>query len=232
MRPKAILKIVLDVLMTLALLVLMGYQLWGEAPHEWVGAGMFVLFILHHLLNGSWHKNLLRGKYTPMRVLMLGIDTLVLIAMLAQMYSGIVMSRHVFSFLGIGGGMMLARRLHILGAYWGFALMSLHLGLHWSSLMGMAKKWFGRAKPPEGRAIALFLAGLAIAAYGLAVFLNRELPSYMLLQNEFVFLDYDEPKLLFYLDYLAMMGLFVFIAHYLTKAFKKLSAHKTREGTK
>lgn len=34
-----------DGLMTLALLFLMGYQLWGEAAHEWVGAGMFVLWI-------------------------------------------------------------------------------------------------------------------------------------------------------------------------------------------
>ena len=226
MRPKVILKIVLDVLMTLALLFLMGYQFWGEAPHEWVGAGMFVLFLIHHLLNGSWHKNLLHGKYTPMRALMLGIDTLVLITMLLQMYSGIVMSRHVFSFLRIEGGMMLARRLHILGAYWGFALMSLHLGLHWSMLMGMAKKRFGRAKPPKGGAIALFLAGLAVAAYGLAVFLNRELPSYMLLRNEFVFLDYDEPKLLFYLDYLAMMGLFVLIGYYLARTFKRAAKAK------
>ena len=142
------------------------------------------------------------------------------------------MSRHVFSYLRIEGGMMLARRLHILGAYWGFALMSLHLGLHWSMLMGMAKKRFGLVKPSKGRAIVLFLAGLVIAAYGLAVFLRRELPSYMLLQNEFVFLDYDEPKLLFYLDYLAMMGLFVFIAHYLTKALKKLSAPKARRKAK
>lgn len=232
MKPKAIIKIALDVLMTLALLFLMGYQFWGDAPHEWVGTGMFILFIIHHLLNGSWHKNLLHGKYTPMRLLMLCIDTLVLIAMLLQMYSGIVMSRHVFSFLGIEGGMMLARRLHILGAYWGFALTSLHLGLHWSMLMGMAKKRFGLVKPSKGKAIVLFLAGLVIASYGLVVFLHRELLSYMLLQNEFVFLDYDEPKLLFYLDYLAMMGFFVFIAHYLTKAFKKLSAHKTREGEK
>lgn len=229
MKPKAIIKIALDVLMTLALLFLMGYQFWGHAPHEWVGTGMFVFFIIHHLLNGSWHKNLLHGKYTPMRLLMLCIDTLVLIAMLLQMYSGIVMSSHVFSFLGIEGGMMLARRLHILGAYWGFALMSLHLGLHWSMLMGMAKK---RVKPSRGRAIVLFLAGLVIASYGLVVFLHRELLSYMLLQNEFVFLDYDEPKLLFYLDYLTMMGFFVFIAQYLTKASKKLSAHKTREGKK
>lgn len=232
MKPKVILKIVLDAIMTLALLFLMGYQFWGDALHEWVGVGTFVLFTVHHLLNGNWHKSLLRGKYTPMRVLALGIDALVLIAMLLQMYSGIVMSRHVFSFLGIEGGMMLARRLHILGAYWGFALISLHLGLHWNMLMGMAKKRFGLVKPSKGRAIVLFLAGLVIAAYGLAVFLRRELPSYMLLQNEFVFLDYDEPKLLFYLDYLAMMGLFVFIAHYLTKALKKLSAPKARRKAK
>ena len=92
--------------------------------------------------------------------------------------------------------------------------------------MGMAKKRFGRAKPPKGGAIALFLAGLAVAAYGLAVFLNRELPSYMLLRNEFVFLDYDEPKLLFYLDYLAMIGLFVLIGHYLARAFKRAAKAK------
>ena len=232
MKPKAILKITLDVIMTLALLFLMGYQFWGDAPHEWVGSGMFVLFFIHHLLNGSWHKNLLRGKYTPMRVLMLCIDVLVFIAMILEMYSGIVMSRYVFSFVKIKGGMMLARRLHILGAYWGFALLSLHLGLHWNMLMGMAKKRLGLVKPSKGRAIVLFLAGLTVAVYGLAIFLRRDLPSYMLLQNEFVFMDFAEPKLLFYLDYLAMMGLFVFIAHYLTKALKKLSAPKARRKAK
>ena len=41
---------------------------------------------------------------------------------LAQMYSGVVISRYVFDFLPIGGGMPIARRLHILGAYWVFIL--------------------------------------------------------------------------------------------------------------
>lgn len=225
MKPKAILKITLDVIMTLALLFLMGYQFWGDAPHEWVGSGMFVLFLIHHLLNGSWHKNLLRGKYTPMRVLMLCIDVLVFIAMILEMYSGIVMSRYVFSFVKIKGGMMLARRLHILGAYWGFALLSLHLGLHWNMLMGMAKKRLGLVKPSKGRAIVLFLAGLTVAVYGLAVFLRRDLPSYMLLQNEFVFMDFAEPKLLFYLDYLAMMGLLSSSPTILPGRFAPVSPH-------
>ena len=30
----------------------------------------------------------------------------------------------------------------MLSAYWGFVLMSVHLGFHWSMMMGMAKKFF------------------------------------------------------------------------------------------
>ncbi len=130
--------------MTLALLVLMGYHLWGDVLHEWwVGAGMLLLFLAHHILNGHWYKALGKGKYSAMRIVTLCVDTLVLVAMLAQMYSGIVMSRYVFDFLPSGGGMALARRLHILGAYWGYILLSLHLGLHWNMILGLSRKAMG-----------------------------------------------------------------------------------------
>ena len=35
--------------MTLGLMFLMGYQFWDGAVHEWAGAGMFLLFLLHLL---------------------------------------------------------------------------------------------------------------------------------------------------------------------------------------
>ena len=139
MKPKAVIKLAVDVFMTLALLFLMGYHLWGEALHEWVGAGMLFLFIAHHILNGYWYKSLFKGKYNTIRILTLCIDILVLVSMLAQIYSGIVMSRYVFDFLPSIGGMSLARRLHILGAYWGYILMGLHVGLHWSMILGMSR---------------------------------------------------------------------------------------------
>lgn len=59
---------------------------------------MLVLFIAHHILNGHWYKTLFKGKYNAMRIVTLTVDLLVLLAMLAQMYSGIVMSRYVFDF--------------------------------------------------------------------------------------------------------------------------------------
>lgn len=222
MKPKAILKILIDILMSLALLFLMGYHLWGEVLHEWVGAGMLLLFIAHHILNGHWHKSLFKGKYNTMRILTLCIDILVLVSMLAQMYSGIVMSRYVFDFLPPIGGMSLARRLHILGAYWGYILMSLHLGLHWNMILGMSRKVIGIKTKSKIRSIIVFIAGLMIAGYGVWSFISRDFSTYLLLQSEFVFLDYSESKILFYIDYLAFMGLCIFMSHYITKAIRKL----------
>lgn len=76
------LKIIIDVLLTIALLFLMGYQFWGDEAHEWAGAAMFVLFIVHHILNRSWHKNLFRGSYSPSRIFLLVVDLFLSAAML------------------------------------------------------------------------------------------------------------------------------------------------------
>ena len=76
MKKKSKLKLAVDILMTLTLLFLMGYQLWGESAHEWAGALMLVLFIAHHALNGAWYRNLFRGKYTGVRILTSAVDTI------------------------------------------------------------------------------------------------------------------------------------------------------------
>ena len=71
----------------------MAYMLIGEAAHEWMGAAMFVLFLLHHVLNWRWYRNLVKGKYTALRILQTVVDFLVLLAMIGLMVSGIMLSR-------------------------------------------------------------------------------------------------------------------------------------------
>lgn len=220
MKPKARLKFLVDVLMTLALLLLMGFQFWGDEAHEWIGSTALVLFIVHHILNRSWHKNLFKGKYNALRTVGCVVDVLLLIAMVLLAYSGMVMSRYVFDFLNISGGMSLARRLHILASYWGFILMSVHLGLHWNMIIGMAKKRVNIKAMPGAYAYLPSAVGALIALYGAYAFIQRNFLTYMLLQSEFVFMDYSESKIMFYLDYLALMGLFVFIAHSIGKIIK------------
>ncbi len=222
----------IDILMTAGLLLLMGYQIWGEEAHEWIGTGMLVLFLAHHILNRSFYKSLTKGRYTPGRIVLILIDTLLLVAMAAQMYSGIVMSRHVFAFLSFGKGMALARRLHILGAYWGFLLMSVHLGLHWNMFLNMTKKKLSFTEKAKRFSGLPFLLGVFISLYGVWVFLKRDFPLYLFLQSEFVFLDYGEPFWAYYLDYLCLMGLWIFVAHYLTKFLKKPRKNKNKNRKK
>ena len=122
------------------------------------------------------------------------------------MISGIMLSNHVFAFLNIRGGMSFARLTHMASSYWGFVLMAMHLGLHWGMFLGMARKALKRRQPSRLRKILLPTLGAAIAAYGVATFIRRDLLSYMLLQTHFVFLDFSEPIFLFYLDYLATVS--------------------------
>ena len=63
-----------DVAMTVLLLVLLARQLTGDRAHEWLGAGMFVLWILHHLLNLRWWTHLTKGRHTLVRTLSLLIN--------------------------------------------------------------------------------------------------------------------------------------------------------------
>lgn len=228
MKTKPKLKWALDVLMTIALLFLMGYQFWGESAHEWIGAGMFVLFIGHQTCNLNWYKSLFRGRYTPMRIFQTVINLLALAAMMVQIYSGVTLSRHVFAFFPIQGGMALARRLHILGSYWGFLFMSLHLGLHWGIILNAAAKIRNRGRAGGSKpTVVPFLAGSAVAVYGLVVFVKRDFPDYMLLKSEFVFMDYEESKFLFFMDYLALIGLCVFLSYYGAKLLKG-AGHKRK----
>lgn len=219
MTGKRKLKIIIDVLMTFGLLLLMPYELVGDAAHEWIGIGMFVLMILHHMLNRAWLCSLFKGRYTPVRIVQTLLVVLVLICMLGSMVSGILLSRHVFSFLEIRGVASVARSVHMASAYWGLAFMSLHLGLHWSMVLGMMKKV---SKAPSAvRTWCVRGAGAAIAAYGVSAFIKREIGSYMLLRIHFVFFDYEEPLIFFLMDYMAVMGLFVWTGHYIGKLLKK-----------
>ena len=221
MKRRQVLKIVVDVLMTCILLLLMARSLVGEAAHEWLGISMFGLFILHHILNRRWSRNLFKGKYTPFRILQTVLVVLALIAMLGSMVSGIMLSEYALTFLPVMGGSSWARTIHMLCAYWGFVFMSLHLGLHWNTMISMAKRM--AKKPSSTRTWILRTIAVFIAGYGMFAFFKRDIGEYMLLRTMFVFFDFSEPLILFVLDYIAVMGLFIFVGHYLFKGLKMLT---------
>ena len=197
MSRKQKLKIIIDLLLTVFLLLLMPYGMVGEAAHEWIGVGMLLLFIIHHILNRKWLRGLAKGRYTPRRILQTTVVFLILAGMIGSAVSGMILSSHVFDFLDIRGFSAPARVVHMLSAYWGFVLMALHLGLHWNMVSGRLGKVLGHSRSSRWRTIAGRTAGIVLAVYGLFAFISRDLPDYMFLRTQFVFMDFSEPVALF-----------------------------------
>ena len=214
-------KRILDILMTLALPCLMAYELIGQETHEILGLCTVGLFLLHHAMNGQWHRNLFRGKYTAYRTVLTVLDVLMIIVFIDQAVTGIMMAKHVFPDLPHVGRRSFARVLHLLGAYWGFTFCCLHAGMH---MTGMIRKWID--KIGMARILPAALA-LCVSGYGVYAFIKRGLPKYMTLREQFVFFDFDEPLIWFFLDYIAVLLMLMLLGSLLGYGLQKMRRKQT-----
>lgn len=202
---------VIDSAMILILPLLMAYSLLSEKYHECLGIAMGLLFLSHHMINYRWWKTLFKGKYTASRILNTVINILLTFYMILQPLSGIAISKYVLK--GISFGLAaLFRSLHMTLAYWGFVLMSFHLGLH---VVNMKAKL--QIRNTKIFAVIFFLIGM----YGIYAFYSRGFFDYLYLRVMFVYFDYSESLLLFYFDYLSVMVLFAQLAYYLDRELKR-----------
>lgn len=220
MAKKRKFQIVVDIVMIAMLPFLMAYQLIGEAAHEWLGICMFLLLIFHHLLNLHWHKSLLKGRYNKIRTAVAVIDILLFIILFLLAISGIMMSKHIFTFLSIERGIGGARITHLLASYWGFAFMSVHAGMHWNMILGIMNRMVWKSGKSVWRVAGSKIAVTALCCYGIYAFAKRQLGDYMLLKIEFVFFDFGEPIFFFLADYTAIIILFASIGHYVCKLLR------------
>lgn len=230
MSTKRTFKITIDFAMTIILPFLMAYEMVGEVAHEWIGSAMFLLFILHHVLNYRWHKSLTKGSYSSVRILGTGVNLLLFFFMVFLMLSGIILSKHTFAFLSIDGGSSFARKLHLFASYWGFALMSVHIGLHGVMFIGMIKKAAHISEESTIRTAILRTSTVLISAYGVYAIVKRQYADYMFLKSRFVFFDFDEPLFFFIVDYFSIMGLFAFSGYYLSKILIENSNKKLNKN--
>ncbi len=215
-------KKIIDILMMILLLGLMAYQITGQKLHEWFGVGMFVLFVIHNTLNRKWYSSLFKGKYKLLRIVTTIINFSILIDVLCLGFSGIVMSRYVFSAFPINWSMATARTMHMAASYWGFVLMSIHVGVHGGMMTGRAQGMTEENRIP-GRTVWLMrLFAFVFAGYGAFCFVRADILSYMFLQIPFVFFDFEKSAILVLFEYTAMMELWILIGYYMIKELKYL----------
>ena len=200
--------------MTAALPALMAYSLAGETLHEMIGSAMLVIFITHHMLNRKSTAAMCKGKQNSVRIINTALNLILFAVMLLLPVSGIVMSKHIYTFLPTDGMTAIARTAHLLLSYWGFALLSFHLGFH-------ADKWLNRLNKNKTAFITFSVIITLIAAFGAYAFITNRLYDYMFLQTQFVFFDFDKPLILTLCEYQSMIVMFAWSGYWLKRILMK-----------
>lgn len=198
-------RMVVDIGMVCLFPLLMAYSLIGELFHEVIGTLMMILMLGHLWQNRRWIFAIPKGSYTPRRTFQTILDLLLMVFMILQPISGILMSKHLYTFIQIPGISALMRQIHMVLAYWGFVLMSMHAGTH---LMPMIRKIQKAAFPVKAATLACIAA---ISLYGAYAFVKRQIAEYMFMRTMFVFFDFSENRIRFLADYLTVMVFFAML---------------------
>lgn len=222
-------RIATDTAMILLLPCLMAYSLISDRLHEYLGIAMFGLFVLHHTLNYKWFKSIFKGKYTPYRVYVNAVNILLLVIMLALPISGIAMSRYAVPGLALKKGLATARKVHMLTAYWGLILMSLHAGNHAPLMMSGMRKVFHIKNKSKVHTLVLRVIAVLIVGYGVYAFYKRGFIGYLTMKVQFAFFDFSESRAMFLTDYSAVIAAFAIIGHYVGLALKRVTKKNTIE---
>ena len=199
----SIIRLFVDASMTVLLILLMSYQVTGEAFHEWVGISMTVVLIVHHILNIKWYSVLFKGRYNAYRVITTVVNTLLLASIVFTALGGMSMSNYAVPFMNGIFDLVFAKTTHLALSYWSFILMGLHLGLH---LPAMTAK----IKPDKTLRFILTTVFALIAVFGLFLFFKNGIYRYISFCTHFALFDYDKAPVLVFIENLAVMFFFVF----------------------
>lgn len=131
------------------------------------------------------------------------------------------MSRYIFAALPINGPMATARTMHMVASYWGFVLMSIHVGVHGGMMAGKAHGMTEENGISGWMVWLMRLSAFAFAGYGAVCFVRADILSYMFLKNEFVFFDLEKSGFTVFIEYTAMMELWILVGYYMTKGIRR-----------
>lgn len=156
--------------MTILFILLLDTSITGIQIHELIGIGIFVLFIIHKLLNYKWivavTKNIF-GKKTKLKTrIMYIMDVLILIAVTLTVLSGIFISKSLFTWITVSNTAFW-KTIHSPVAYLSFILISIHLGLHWQYIMAAFRIMFKINKESVARKRILRIFALILAIAGI-----------------------------------------------------------------
>ena len=120
------------------------------------------------------------------------------------------------SAISVSGNLWI-HELHTLSSYLGFILCGIHLGFHWNALWEKLCQWLEVGRTNFMYKLLSRTTSALIAGYGVYASFTRQIGSKLLLRDTYTSWGAKPLLIDFLLGYLAIMGCYVVMTHYLIR---------------
>ncbi|PWI33474.1 hypothetical protein DI392_11275 [Vibrio albus] len=213
MKLKYIYQVAQDSVMVILFGALMGFHLWQESTHEWLGLAFLLIVFKHLVLNNHWFQRLWLGDYDLFRALKLAINIVLAGLLITAIVSGVVLSQHIFADFFFHNASDMVRKTHMTSVHWLQIIMAVHLGMHWKMLARFFSQLWHISENSRIAKFGSFLS-LMLSVYGVSIFIQRDMSAYLLLQVDYAFFDFEQSVAGFYFDYIAVTILFAYTTRF------------------
>lgn len=156
-------KIVLDIIMFISMILLMKTNITGLQLHEILGICLFIIFIIHKIINFKWvksvGKNILNKNMKSKSKIMFFLDLILFVFITLNVITGILISKFILVSITVNN-IETVTILHKFFAWWSLILISIHIGLHWENVVNYFERKFKSLK--ENKILQIFFVLLYI----------------------------------------------------------------------
>jgi len=214
---------IVDIILFVLFLLVMDFRNLPRALHEDLGIIVLVFILVHLWLNRSWFRGLGRGRWNAMRVSMTTVDGLLIVAFVAVLVSGCLISRFIFKdFIPpeLHRNLTL-RQIHTCVSWGSLILVGLHIGFHgralWQGLLWLLSVAEG-ARGARIAAVALQVVTVVLGIYGS---LANQLGGRLMVKHIFATTASQLGNGVFLLLLVAIIGLYAVIGNYIQRFLRR-----------
>lgn len=218
-----LLRLAFDFVAASLLLIGLAYYWLDNTIHELVGTGMFLLVIVHNVLNRRWYCRVAGTRRQARGLINTGVTMLLLLTMSTLLVTSVIISSTLSSLMSLGGGFT-ARQVHALAAYWALVIVAVHLGLRWPVIMGVAGRLFCISGASATRTVALRTIAIVVATHGVWSSFELGVGAKLSMQMTLDWWSFEDSVAGFFVHCTTIAGVYVVATYYAMNWFQPREA--------
>ena len=219
-RQNPLSKITLGMVLSVLLIIALGFRATGGSVHEWNGLLWCILVVVHCWWGRRWFTVFFRGKYSFRRIAEAVVILLLALGMATICITGLMNSSHILGFMKLDGN-FLARQIHTIASYWTLVLAGIHLGVRWKKVACVLRVKLGWPGASARTRAALRILAAITACAGIWASFDRAMGAKLFYGSVFDFWSPDRPGILFFAANFAILGVYALVTYMVFAAVRK-----------